>query len=344
MTPTQMIAISSTSGLDLQRLTISVKAQVGAIIGGIVGGVVFLFVIFLLFRWHHRGGHGFLQRSRANTIPTPLVTESNGRASGLTVPAPGMPDTEPPAVGPEASMAAPQLGIHIFDSWYPTEGRGRSSRRHPHPRFPAVPNSAERDEGTRNVLRMSYAPDSVDTDPQSNVHNNDQAFHSGEVVLNPPCSERLPYPVEKASASSTSNTSARGTSNNPDRSASTPLPTPSIIGTEILEISRARQEELDNQLRMVQHNIIQLEESRACSVRSVSLRRRTLRKSRVNEEEADMSVPDMKEVIRLLREQIRVLKEQQQSAWAQGLSDDPPPGYTPMAMRTLHSSTEELSQ
>jgi hypothetical protein len=330
-----------------------------------VGGVVFVFVIFLLFRSRHRGGHGFLQRSRVNRIPTPLITDFNGPASGLAVSAPGISDTKPPAVPPppappkplppiplqlqpqahssadsEASTAAPQLGIHIFNSWYPTEERGRSSKRHPHSRFPAVQDSAERDEGTRNVLGMSYAPDSVDTDPPSNI----QTLHSGEVVLKPPCSKRLPSSVKKASTSSTSQTSARDTSNNSDRSASTPLPTPWISGTKTQEVSRARQEELDNQLRMVQHNIIQLEESRACSVRSVSLRRRTLREAGVTEEEADMSVPDMKEVIRLLREQIRVLKEQQQSAWAQGLSDDPPPGYTPMARRTLQSSTEELSE
>ena len=43
-----------------------------------------------------------------------------------------------------------------------------------------------------------------------------------------------------------------------------------------------------------------------------------------------MSVSDMQEAIRSRGGQICVLREQQHSAWALGLLDDPPPGYTPM--------------
>ncbi|KIK01048.1 hypothetical protein K443DRAFT_99358, partial [Laccaria amethystina LaAM-08-1] len=52
-------------------------------------------------------------------------------------------------------------------------------------------------------------------------------------------------------------------------------------------------------------------------------------------EETHMSMPDIQEAIRSLKEQIRVLREQQQSAWALGLSDDHPPGYTPMEVMQI---------
>lgn len=55
--------------------------------------------------------------------------------------------------------------------------------------------------------------------------------------------------------------------------------------------------------------------------------------------DAEIRVEDMKELIRSLRLQIEYLQLQQQSAWAQGLSDDPPPGYTPMVSRRLSSLT-----
>ncbi|KIJ92747.1 hypothetical protein K443DRAFT_113112 [Laccaria amethystina LaAM-08-1] len=55
------------------------------------------------------------------------------------------------------------------------------------------------------------------------------------------------------------------------------------------------------------------------------------------EEEVDMSVLDMKEEVQSMKEKIRLLKEQRRSPWAEGLSDDPPPGYTPMEMRTRNS-------
>jgi hypothetical protein len=44
-------------------------------------------------------------------------------------------------------------------------------------------------------------------------------------------------------------------------------------------------------------------------------------------------VSDLKELIRTLQEQIDYLRDQQQSSWAQGLSDEAPPQYT--AVRSL---------
>ncbi|EDR06589.1 uncharacterized protein LACBIDRAFT_328847 [Laccaria bicolor S238N-H82] len=156
--------------------------------------------------------------------------------------------------------------------------------------------------------------ESSNTDNRANMRNNHRT---------PPSEKALP---------STSNLSVLGagarTSNS--RGASPPLQSPLDDPGTREEVRRARQEDLDNQLRVAQHNIVQLEESSARPGRSVSLRRQTSGQFGIFEDEVQLSLPDMQGVIRSLKEQIRVLKEQRQSAWAQGLSDDRPPGYTPM--------------
>ncbi|KIJ92748.1 hypothetical protein K443DRAFT_685077, partial [Laccaria amethystina LaAM-08-1] len=147
--------------------------------------------------------------------------------------------------------------------------------------------------------------------------NTDHQANMREVVLSPPDSQQLPSSLEKVLLSSTSNSSVLSTSSN-NRSASPLLTSPlNVTGTQ-------------EELRVVQHNIVQLEESSVGPGRSVTLRRQTSGEAEIIEEEMHMSVADMQEAIWSQREQIRVLREQQQSAWAQGLSDDPPPGYMPM--------------
>lgn len=42
----------------------------------------------------------------------------------------------------------------------------------------------------------------------------------------------------------------------------------------------------------------------------------------------EMTTDELKETLREMREQVENLRQQQQSAWAQGLSDEPPPGYS----------------
>ena len=170
---------------------------------------------------------------------------------------------------------------------------------------------------------------SGNTDNQANMPDNYQTLPSGEVVLSPPGSQQLPS--SKALPSSTSNSNVLDTSSN-NGSASPLLPSSLNVAGTREEVRRARQQDLDNRLRVVQHNIEQLEESSARSGRSVSLRRQTSGAAEIIEEEMHMSMPDIQEAIRSMREQIGVLRRQQQSAWALGLSDDPPPGYTMEAL------------
>jgi hypothetical protein len=172
--------------------------------------------------------------------------------------------------------------------------------------------------------------ESSNTDNQANMRNKNRTLRSEGVVLPSPGSQQLPSSSRKAIPLSSSN----------NRVALPLLPSPlNVTGTRE-EIRRARQEDLDNRLRVVQHNIVQLEESRIGSRRSVSLREQI---SGEAGEEMHMSVPDMQETIQSLREQIRVVREQQQSAWALGLSDDPPPGYTPMEVGMQISREASLS-
>ena len=170
-----------------------------------------------------------------------------------------------------------------------------------------------------------FGGESFSTDNQANMPDNYQTLPSGKVVLSPPGSQQLPS-SEKALPSSPLNPSVLGTGSN-NGSASPLLPSPlNVTGTRD-EVRRARQKDLDDRLRVVQHNIEQLEGSGAGHYR---LGQQTLEETESTEEEMHMSVSDMQEAIRSQREQIRLLREQQHSAWALGLSDDPPPGYTPM--------------
>jgi len=248
------------------------KTPVGAIVGGIAGGIVLLVLfISLPFCWRRRHGSS-----------EPLITQFDVGGDSLSVPASGMPYTQPFAVRSKPPMA---------------------------------------------TVTMSGG-ESSNNDNQAIMRNRYQTLHSGGVVLYPPGSQQLSS-SEKVSLSSTSNSNVFGASSN-NRSASPLLPPPlNATGTQE-EVRRARQEDLDNRLRVVQHNIVQLEESSAGPGSSVPFRRQTSGEAAIIAEETQMSMPDMQEAIRLLKEQVHVLREQQQSAWALGLSNDPPPGYTTM--------------
>ena len=95
-------------------------------------------------------------------------------------------------------------------------------------------------------------------------------------------------------------------------------------------IRRARQNEIDERLRAVQREVTNLiSDLRGGRQLSVRRSRADARGNQYSGEEEEMSMEEMREQLRVMREQIEYLREQQRSAWAQGLSDDPPPGYTP---------------
>ncbi|EFI28295.1 hypothetical protein CC1G_13824 [Coprinopsis cinerea okayama7 len=94
-------------------------------------------------------------------------------------------------------------------------------------------------------------------------------------------------------------------------------------------IRRARQQELDQQLRTVEQEMDELGQDLK---RGRSLRRRTEPRATGGEE---MTVEEMRAQMELMQQQIEILRANQRSDWAEGLTDDPPPGYTPRAQPTL---------
>jgi hypothetical protein len=98
-------------------------------------------------------------------------------------------------------------------------------------------------------------------------------------------------------------------------------------------IRRARQNEIEERLRAVQQEVIHLTSDLRGGNGGRQLSERWLGTTTQGNQEMgegeEMSMVEMREQLRVMREQIEYLREQQRSAWAQGLSDDPPPGYTP---------------
>ena len=137
-----------------------------------------------------------------------------------------------------------------------------------------------------------FGGESFNTDNQANMPDYYQTLPSGEVVLSPPGSQQLPS-SGKALPASTSNSSVLDTSSN-NNSASLLLPSPlNVTGTQE-EVRRAQQKDLDDRLRVVQHNIEQLEGSGAGHER---LGWQTSEETESTEEEMHMLVSDMQEAI-----------------------------------------------
>lgn len=90
-------------------------------------------------------------------------------------------------------------------------------------------------------------------------------------------------------------------------------------------IRKARREELDHQVRTVRQEMQDLKvDSRSVMTRPPSFRSGTTRSD-------NTEMLDMREQIRIMRERIDYLQAQEQSAWARGLSDEPPPDYSARA-------------
>ena len=160
---------------------------------------------------------------------------------------------------------------------------------------------------------------------QSTMQNTYQTLPSGQVVLYPSGSTPL--------LSLSPSTSVASDNQHPFLPQTSPN-----SGVQMQEeIRHARQVELDIRLRTVQQEMQEfrsdMRPEKARPGRSLPLRRRrTLTRKtgevKVTEVVVDMVVSDTKEVIRSMKEQRRLLKEKRRSPWAEGLSDDPPPGYT----------------
>lgn len=114
------------------------------------------------------------------------------------------------------------------------------------------------------------------------------------------------------------------------------------------QLRRARQEELNLQMERIQQEMgaLNREAGRRTTVKrgvngagagvgagSGAVGGDVMRRVRTNEGPVDMDeereVAALRKQITILRDQVETLQDSRESPWAQGLSDDPPPGYTP---------------
>ncbi|KAJ3840529.1 hypothetical protein F5878DRAFT_708729 [Lentinula raphanica] len=157
---------------------------------------------------------------------------------------------------------------------------------------------------------------------------------SGRIVLAPGTTEDLHAPPLLSATTSEflSTTVAASLTHNPP--------------SEKSELRRIRQQELERQMREINEEIEELKNEAAersefssnpysssdsTSRTGASIRKKpTLRNGRgYTDMEKAESVSELKAQIQQMSEQITLLQSQQDSPWAQGLSDEPPPGYTP---------------
>ncbi|THV03988.1 hypothetical protein K435DRAFT_774635 [Dendrothele bispora CBS 962.96] len=109
-----------------------------------------------------------------------------------------------------------------------------------------------------------------------------------------------------------------------------PLPLSTLTASDSkAELRRMRQQELARQMEAIQKEMksLQLE----AAERHASIKRAATRRDRRNGDDlgdGEEDVSKLKEQIRMMHQQITSLREQFQSPWAQGLSDEPPPGYS----------------
>ncbi|KIM48570.1 hypothetical protein M413DRAFT_437782 [Hebeloma cylindrosporum] len=276
---------------------------IGAIIGGVIGGIVFLsLVIFLLVFCSRRRAPGGRRSESEGYIP-PLMEEM------------GPPiDRKPAIITPFTAQPTP----------VPFPGASKTQRGYEKNRSGAL--NPQMSPSSRDGYESAYGGY---VDPNANgsatsVSGSGRQYHNrGTRTPLRSVTDRdhlssfdTPVPVGVPSASTNNSTGDEG--GNPD---------------SIEAIRRARQNEIDERLRAVQEEVTHLTSDLQGEKggRQPSVRRRGANKrgdQEVAGEAEEMTMAEMREQLSVMKEQIGYLREQQRSAWAQGLSDDPPPGYT----------------
>ncbi|KAG5653530.1 hypothetical protein H0H81_012471 [Sphagnurus paluster] len=105
-------------------------------------------------------------------------------------------------------------------------------------------------------------------------------------------------------------------------------------------LRRARQAELDRQLLAVKREMHELN----TDIKTEAVKRMSMRPPADQTREAfdreieGAEMAEMREQMRLMREQIEFLQAQQISAWAQGLTDQAPPGYSAQNPNSLKTT------
>ncbi|KAJ4466568.1 hypothetical protein C8R41DRAFT_871582 [Lentinula lateritia] len=118
--------------------------------------------------------------------------------------------------------------------------------------------------------------------------------------------------------------------------------------SEKFKLRRIRQQELERQMREINEEIEELKNEAAersdptltgRMSRTSVRKKKSIREGRNTDQSTD-SVAQLKAQIREMSEEILSLQSQQNSAWAQGFSDEPPPGYSPRLVAANINSDE----
>ncbi|KAK7467659.1 hypothetical protein VKT23_004712 [Stygiomarasmius scandens] len=311
---------SSSSALSTSSAIATASSQSnttsGAIAGGAIGGVALLVVLAVLFfLWSRRRKRRKLNNNEA--MAENLAAQSSGNLY----------TSRPPASTTRLDQTLSQQFPTSVSS-YPVTQYSQSQY---------APTSAG--TSTENGNITSGQSDFTSLYPRSYTSRDVYStLPSGQIVIEPrrqsiitntssippalPSSAALENPFSLSVA--TSPTTTVVPSMTPSGGALHLLPAPNTKA----ELRNLRQQELERQMEMIQREMKTLQNEAAERRASIKSTRRP-RTKQGDEFDEDDDTSKLKEQIRLMHQHILSLQGQLQSPWAQGLSDEPPPGYSP---------------
>ncbi|KAJ3550094.1 hypothetical protein NMY22_g632 [Coprinellus aureogranulatus] len=280
---------------------------VGAIVGGVVGGILGLAaIIFLVFCLR--------RRRKAQQLPNPaLMTEVDHTYNNNGGPDVGYIQQNAFQPGPSrmenGPLYSPVAQNFRAGNQYPnsmTTGSHYSSATSPYGGVAASRPDYDSDRATTvtgSASAQGTIPSAYSNGSSGAVISEKRRRMQQDLVVLSPTEQPRPSPTGA------------------DRSLS--VRNPSENQQE--RIRQARQAEIGDRLRTVEREMSDLKRGRST--------RAPVRVMQNNSAQDD-EIADMREEMRRMQEEIMHLRSNQSSAWAQGLTDEPPPGYTPRALPT----------
>ncbi|RDB22152.1 hypothetical protein Hypma_010655, partial [Hypsizygus marmoreus] len=194
---------------------------------------------------------------------------------------------------------------------------------------PFVSNGYSHSDGSTvpfNAASLQSSAPEVGASSTHRTQNTSEKFNTTNSTSTSPAHHRVTTDPPIMSTLSSGDVTSSVNSDRDPISRSLSLAPPPLHASQpnITEATRqARQQELDRQLLAVKQGMRDL--TMGLQVESAPGTSEGLRQVR----NGDAELTELREQMRLMRQQIEFLQTQQQSDWAQGLSDHPPPGYSP---------------
>ncbi|KAJ4487574.1 hypothetical protein J3R30DRAFT_3429333 [Lentinula aciculospora] len=284
------------------------SAHTGVIVGGVVGGLAMLGILIgLLFICHRRRR----KQNQLEQLSTHDDPESGCKDSVVE-------DNIDPLMPPSGSRSMPHHVSEESFSVHQTEVSGTA--------FYAASSNAV--DSTARSQDQHTAPDSIvpSSLPEYQYQSVISTLPSGRIVMAPRTAQDFLAPAYPSSVPVPSGSSSP-----------THIIPAATTTSEKSELRRIRQQELERQMRDINEEIEELKTEAAkrfnpssgrSTSRTSTRKKISVKRGRGSDERVN-SVAQLKAQIREMSSQIALLQSQQNSAWAQGLSDGPPPGYSP---------------